>query len=162
MNERLTKELEAMGLWEPGMRLEPIEWFVNQSPPGALEGLAAYRLFDPAATPVRDRADRPWTPVLDLGTHVVVGPSAEMLTALLDGSGYFDQPGAFGTQLLTQFHRLAMDFYDGYEVREDGFAHEGGELVVTGEATRGGGDEIEVVRFETRVRRGQPARFAVV
>ena len=153
------ERLEELGFKKTGMVLESIEWLAAQAPAGALNALTAYRLIDPSHTPVRDQAGRNWIPVLVAGDDLLVDASPAMLDLLLAGSGYFDQPEAFGDLLLTQFHRLALDFYQGYQVREQSFEYQDGELVIQGNASRGAGHGLTEWLFKTTIRRNQPAQF---
>jgi hypothetical protein len=159
-DEDLARKLRAAGIETRGVKLEPWQWLVNLGPPGALDGISAYRLVDAGATPARDAPGRNWRPLLELEDEVLVGPDPQILDELLKRSGYFDRPEAFGDMLLLQFHRFALDFYLGYQVREKSFDRQGGGLVVRGDASRGAGEELEVVAFETSVGRDSPARFA--
>lgn len=157
--DELEEKLAAAGRWRAGLQLEAWEWLAELAPPGALDDVAAYRLIDPDYVPERDAAGRDWTPVLDLGGTVLVDPSTQMLDQLLAGSGYFEQPSAFGEMLLLQFHRFALDFYEGYQVRETSFTIDNGELVIRGDAFRGGGRGVQPATFETRAGRDRPTRF---
>jgi hypothetical protein len=128
--------LRAAGLWRDGLALEPFQWLDSLAPTGALDRVRAYRLIDTEAAPPRGEGWRNWQPLL-IGDDLAVGPSPEMLRSLLRASGFFDAPQDYGHQLLLQFHRFALDFYDGYQVREDAFEAGNGQLVVRGRAYRG-------------------------
>ncbi len=153
------KKLEAMGRWSGGHTLEPFEWLVMMAPPGALDGVEAYRLIDGDYRPARDTQGRDWTPVLDVGDQVLVDASPELLDALLRQTGYFDQPEAFGNLVLLQFHRFALYYYDGYQVREQSFDYVDGKLTIRGDAFRGAGRNARETAFETVASRDEPARF---
>jgi len=152
-------KLKATGRWREGMDLEPFGWLTELAPPGALDGIEAYRLIDRDHTPTRDLDDRNWTPVLSDGSELLVDASPAMFDALLRSAGYFEQPEAYGNQLLLQFHRFALDFYEDYQVREKSFGQDGGVLKVRGEASRGGGQEMELTTFQTVARKDRPAVF---
>jgi hypothetical protein len=128
--------LRAAGLWRDGLALEPFQWLAALAPPGAVDRVRAYRLIDTGAAQPRGEGWRNWQPLL-LTDELAVGPSPDLLRALLLASGFFEAPQDYGHQLLLQFHRFAVDFYDGYQVREDEFEAGGGELVVRGKAYRG-------------------------
>jgi hypothetical protein len=78
-----------------------------------------------------------------------------MLGRLLAATRYFDRPTELRDQLLLQLHRFALDFYQGYQVREQSFELRGGELFIGGEASLGE----RQTRFETRAARGRPVRI---
>lgn len=152
-------KLEAIGRWRDGLELEPFEWLTALAPEGALDGIAAYRLIDPDYTPARDAQGRGWTPVADLGDAVLVDPSPAMFDGLLRRAGYFDHPEAFKNPILMQFHRFALDYYDGCQVREESFSYAAGVLTVQGHAFRGAGPNMVTTTFETVARRDKPAAF---
>jgi hypothetical protein len=124
-----------------------------------LADVAVYMLVDPAHTPTRDTRSRPWRPVIVTGDQVTVGPGPSVLDRLLAAVGYFDRPDAFGNMLLTHFHRLAFDFFQGFQVRGEKFESRGDRLYITGEATQGAGNAVHDFTFETRVGRHEPATF---
>lgn len=154
-------QLQELGFMAPGTVLEPIEWIESMAPAGALDDLAAYQLIDPSYTPVRDRAARGWIPVLAAGDDILVDVSPEMFDRMLAGCGYFDQPEAFGKPLLTQFHRLALDYYQGYQVREQEIEFVEGQLIISGSATQGAGHSLREYLFKTTAGRNQAAQFEV-
>jgi hypothetical protein len=143
------------------MKLERFTWLAGEGPPGAVDGLAAYRLIDTAARPARDTAGRDWTPVLAADDTVLIDPSPALWDRLLAAAGYFERPQAFGSGLLFQMHRFALDYYQGCQVRESALSIAEEELIVRGSAYRGAGAEIENGAFETRAGRSRPAVFAV-
>jgi hypothetical protein len=127
--------VRAAGLWRDGLALEPFQWLTSHAPPGAVDHVRAYRLIDTGAAQPRGEGWRNWQPLL-LADELAVGPSPEMLHELLLSSGFFAAPQDYGHQLLLQFHRFALDFYDGFQVREEEFEPGPDELVVRGRAYR--------------------------
>ncbi len=157
----LRKELKKLSHWRTGLVLEPFDWLVDFGPADALTGLSAYRLIDPDWQPARGEHGRNWQPVLAVGEKVLVGASPEMLTELLAAAGYFERPQQFQNLLLLQFHRFALDFYQGYEVREQNITYQDGTLTYTGQATSGSDHEPNSQPFTTTVRPNKPAQFTV-
>lgn len=131
------RRLHAAGVWREGLALEPFEWLESLAPSGALENVQAFRLIETDSLPPRDEGWRDWAPVL-VGQDVLVGPSPEMFRRLLLTSGYFEHDSGFSDQLLLQFHRFALDLFDGYEVREQSFDRSEASLIVRGQAFRAG------------------------
>lgn len=130
--------LEAAGIWRADLEITPFGWLETLAPPAALENLHAFRLIDTESTPPRGHGWRNWQPVLIGDDDILMGPSPAMLHRILLTVGYFDRPAEFGQQLLLQFHRFALDFYDGHQVREQSFETDDGTLIVEGVATRAG------------------------
>jgi hypothetical protein len=162
MNKRdIERRLKEMGQWQPGLRLEPFELLANQAPDGALASVQPYMLVDDNHTPARDAPGRPWRPVLVTGDDLLLDPTPVMLDRLLAAAGYWEQPDAFGDKLLLQFHRFALDFYEGYQVREEQFERQPDRLIIRGQATKGSPRNLESYTFETQAGRQQPAEFTV-
>jgi hypothetical protein len=111
--------------------------------------------------PERDRAGRNWRPVVVCGEQLLLNPSPEMFAQMLACIDYFHSPTAFNQTLIFQLHRLALDFYQGYQVREDELVREGDRLTIRGQAYRGAGHNIQELTFETQVKSGYSARFDV-
>jgi hypothetical protein len=159
--KEIIRRLKGLEQWGPALRLEPFELLVNQAPAGALDDVHPYMLTDDEYRPARNAPGRPWRPLLVAGDDLLLDPSTEMLDRFLDASGYWRQPDAFGDQLLLQFHRFALDFYRGYQVREGQFERSPDHLTIRGQATRGGPSSLSSVTFVTRVGRQEPAAFTV-
>jgi hypothetical protein len=157
----IERRLRDLGQWQSGLRLEPFELLANQSPPGALAGVQPYMLVNDNYTPARDAPGRPWRPVLVTGDDLLLDPTPAMLDRFLAAAGYWEQPEAFGDTLLLQFHRFALDFYQGYQVREEQFERQPGRLIIRGQATKGVPRNLEGYTFETQVGRHEPANFTV-
>ena len=157
----LKQKLKGAGHWRKGLVLEPFDWLVDFGPADALTGVAAYRLIDPDWRPQRGEIGRNWEPVLAVNGAVWVGASTEMLGELFAAAHYFDRPTAFQNLLLLQFHRFSLDFYQGYELREDNFVYASDQLTITGTATSGDYDDLIAHRFTTIARRDQPVQFAL-
>jgi hypothetical protein len=153
------QKLMTMNEWQPGLSLEPYELLDNLAPPGALDHITTFMLTDQQHTYARDRQSRSWRPLLVIKDELWLDPSPALLDQLLAAAGYFEQPDAFGDDLLLQFHRFALDFYQGYQVREEQFSYADGELTIQGIATRGAGHALEQFTFTTRVSPHHPATF---
>jgi hypothetical protein len=160
--EQIIDELRERGLWKHKLVLEPFELLSEYAPPGALDGIACYRLIDPSASRVLDAIRRDWIPVAVIDNELLVDASPRMFELFLRASGFFAQPAAFDEDLLTQFHRFAFDFYDSYQVREKSFVMEGEVLVVRGKAYSGAGEDIVAHQFETRAAEGKRVSFHVL
>jgi hypothetical protein len=158
---KVRAKLEELGRWTTGSKLEPWELLVQQAPAKALDAIETYRLIDADATPARDSAARNWTPVAVLDGEVLIDPSPEMFDGFLRSVGYFDAPDKFGEQLLLQFHRFSLDFYEGFRVREEAFDFADGALTVRGMASRGAGRQASAQPFETIATRKGHATFVV-
>lgn len=147
--EAVQQTLEAKGIWNDRLELEPFEWLTEQGPTEALMRLEAYRLIRPRSRRELDKRSRNWQPILAVGGEVMIDPSPEMFGRMLAESGYFEQPEAFGQLLLLQFHRFALDYYQDYQVRETDIQSEGETLVVRGQAHRGRLEESFTTRANT-------------
>jgi hypothetical protein len=160
--DQVKDELRQRGLWKHKLVLEPFELLIEYAPPGALDEIACYCLIDPSASRVLDAVRRDWIPVAVIDNELLVDASPRLFELLLRASGFFSQPAAFNEDLLTQFHRFALDFYDGYQVREKSFVMEGNALVVRGKAYSGAGEDIVTHQFETRAAEGQKVKFCLL
>lgn len=154
-------KLQASGVWRPGLHLEPFELLPGQAPDGALQGLQTLMLVDEQYQPTRGSMGRGWRPLLIVADALYLDPSPRMLDQLLAAAGYWENPEAYGDMLLLQFHRFALDFFEGYQVREEQFARMSAALLVTGEASRGSLYDLQRFTYETRVGREEPAVFSV-
>jgi hypothetical protein len=157
----LQQRLRTLQLWGPGMQLEPFDWLTEAGPDGALAGAEAYRLIDTHWRPARDATGRDWKPVLVVGEDVLVDASPAMFDRLLAVTGYFDRPEAFDDMLVFQFHRFALDFYQGYTVREESRTDQTGGVTIHGTAHKGTGHWATAVPFATHARRDQTGNFKV-
>jgi hypothetical protein len=160
--DQIKVELRQRGLWKSKLVLEPFDLLIEFAPPGALDGIACYRLIDPHAYRVLDAVKRDWIPVAVIDNELLTDASPRMFELFLSASGFFTQPAAFGEDLLIQFHRFAFDLYDGYRVREKSFVMEGKVLVVRGKAFSGAGEDIITRLFETRAAKGKRVKFHVL
>jgi hypothetical protein len=160
--DQIQEVLRQRGLWKPRLVLEPFELLSEYAPPGSLERIACYRLIDPNFRRVLDAVRRDWIPIAVIDNELLADASPRLFELFLGASGYFSQPAAFDEDLLTQFHRFALDFYQGYQVREQSFAMEGKVLVVRGEAFSGSGSDIRTQLFETRAAEGKRVTFRVL
>lgn len=159
--EAVQKYLKQQKKWRPGMVLEPFAWLHDYGPSEALANISAYRLIDPNWRPARGEHERNWQPVLAIGERVMVGASPEMLSELLAAARYFERPQQFQNLLLIQFHRFALDFYQGYELREQNITYQDGILTYSGQATSGPDHEPNSQPFTTTAQPNQPAKFTV-
>ncbi len=159
--QALQARLQQMKIWHSGMELEPYDWLTTAGPPDAFDAFAAYRLIDRSQKPARGAGGRTWEPVLTVADALWVGPSLEMLENLFAAARYFDRPHTFDEQLLTQFHRFALDYFQGYQVREEQFVYTDGLLTITGYAVRRQERDSQRFDFTTQVRRHEPAQFDV-
>ncbi|MBP8000923.1 MAG: hypothetical protein V9G20_14670 [Candidatus Promineifilaceae bacterium] len=157
----LKNKLKTSGQWRTGLVLEPFDWLQGFGPADALTGVVAYRLIDPNWRPARGEGGRNWEPVLSVKQEVWVGASREMLAQLLAAADYFDRPSEFQNLLLLQLHRFALDFYQGYELRENNFVYANDQLTITGEATTGSDDNLVTHPFTTIARRDGPVQFTI-
>ena len=147
--------------WQFGAFLERWEWLAQFGPPGVLDQVEAYALHLGRKHLARDQTDRQWKAVLRIGKTVLVGPAPEMLAQLLAAAHYFDNPAGFNELLLEQFHRFCLDFYQGYQLREDAFAFDGEQLIISGYAYDGDSPGARRFPFTTLARREQPVQFVV-
>ncbi len=157
----LQTRLQQMKIWHSGLKLEPYDWLTTAGPSDALADFEAYRLIDSTQKPARGAEGRNWEPVLSVADTLLIGPSLEMLEKLFAAAHYFDRPQTFNDQLLTQFHRFALDYFQGYQVREEQFVYTDGLLTVTGYAVRRRERDSQRFDFTTQVRRHEPAQFDV-
>ena len=157
----IIQRLEASGDWRSGLRLAPYELLLGQAPEGALREIQTLMLVDEQRVPARGTTGRAWRPLLVIGSELLLDPDPRLLDRLLAAAGYWERPEAYGDPLLLQFHRFALDFYDGYQVREESFTRAADQLVVTGVATRGNLRDLQRFTYETRVGREDPAVFHV-
>lgn len=157
--QEIQERLAGMGFQPDRYALEPFGFRTRYGPPGALDAIRCYRLIDKKYHRQFDVVSRDWEPVLVLEDAVLTGPSPEMFTRLLEAGGYFDRAEGFKDTLVFQLHRFALDFYDGYEVREEALERGEDEVTVRGRATRGTGMMAQSAPFATRVIRGKTAEF---
>lgn len=160
-DQEVERRLKEMGLWKGKLTLEPFDLLTDFAPTGRLDKLATYRLVDDSLRPQRDRVSRNWQPVVVCEDKLLHSPSPEMFAHMLACIDYFQSPKDFDQLLIFQLHRLALDHYQGYQVREDELALDMDRLTIHGWAYRGAGHNIQNLTFETRVTTDYSARFSV-
>ncbi len=157
--ETVQKMLEELGIWSRKYTLEEWRFWEELGPDDAFDEIACFTLTNPSRGRVLDASDRNWRPVFVAGEELLIDPSPEMFTQFLDKTRYFDRPGEFADDLVFQMHRFAFDFFEGYKVREKELDIKGGELIVSGYASRGVGSSAKRFAFETRAKPGQLSEF---
>lgn len=155
--KQIVAALRARDAWRSHYELEPFEWLEEMAPAGALAPLDAYRVIDPHYRKPRNGGGRNWEPLLIVDDQLHLGADPEMLVAMLDAIDYFERPEAFQNLLLLQLHRFALDFFQGYQVREETFERKADRLTIRGSAGRARRE----YRFETVVTRDGEIDFSV-
>ena len=165
--EKVWKGLIKLKYKPEKYKLEPIKLLTDNAPVGTFDNIFCLQLIIKRYIPKRDFKTRNWTPVFFIGNELLVGPSPELFTRIIEEIKYFERPEAFDSRLILQLHFFSLDFYKSFHIRfptedqgYDNFVQgDKNELVITGEVQRGGYKKGKTGKFRTRLEHGKIAVF---